>query len=411
MKAATRATVRRLQWADIEVARIALPGGVMRLTRSLASGLTRAPGDDPGVFWGVGDRGANISPAAGASRYGIAALSDLAGIDGAKVMPWLAVGPALARLRLHGGCVELEALHDLADSTGKPIGGLPIPGAAHAELEPVFDLAGQPLCPNPGGADSEGIAALPDGTFWIAEEYGPSLLRVSRTGEVLERWVPRGMEQSFVGAHYPVRAVLPEIAAARKLNRGFEGIAASDDGSVLFVALQSPLAHPDRAAHSGGDVVRIWEIGTADGVLLGEHVYPLDPPESFRRDCAAGPVRKDDVKVAELQLDGAGGLLVMERVTQTTKIYRTHLSHHSRAPAALSDPATRPTLEQLTRGELAAAGVPLLEKALLVSSDDHPELCADLEGMVLLGARQLLLANDSDYGVEGTATQFFLVEW
>lgn len=404
-------TVRRIEWTDIEVARINLPGGVMRLTRSLASGLTRAPGDGEGVFWGVGDRGPNIGPADGLERYGLESLRDLTGIDGAKVMPLLAVGPALARLRLQGDRITLEALHDLTDSTGTAIGGLPIPGAAHAESEPVFDLAGQPLTPGPGGADSEGIAALSDGTFWIAEEYGPSLLHVSRCGQVLERRVPRGMEQSFAGARYPVRAVLPEIAAARKLNRGFEGIAASDDGSVLFVALQSPLAHPDRAAHSGGDVVRIWEISTADGALLGEHVYPLDPPESFRRDCAAGPVRKDDVKVAELQLDGAGGLLVMERVTQTTKVYRTDLSHQSRAPAALSDPATRPTLEQLTRGEFAAAGVPLLEKTLLVSSDDHPELCADLEGMVLLGAGKLLLANDSDYGVEGTATQFFLVEW
>ncbi|MGB7655944.1 MAG: esterase-like activity of phytase family protein [Novosphingobium sp.] len=383
----------------------------MRLTRSLASGLTRAAGDDPGVFWGVGDRGANISPADGASRFGIAGLHDLAGIDGAKVMPWLAVGPALARLRLQGNRIELEALHDLADSTGTPIGGLPVAGAAHAEHEPVFDLAGRPLGPSPGGADSEGIAALPDGTFWIAEEYGPSLLRVSRTGTVIERWVPRGMAQLFAGAGYPVRAVLPAIAAARKLNRGFEGIAASVDGSVLYVALQSPLAHPDRAAHRRSDLVRIWELDAADGTLLGEHVYPLDPPESFRRDVAAGAVRTDDVKVAELQLDSAGGLLVMERVTQTTKIYRTRLSPGNRAPAALSDPDTRPTLEQRTRADLVATRVPLLEKTLILSSDDHPELCADLEGMVLLGERQLLLANDSDYGVEGAETQFFLAEW
>ena len=383
----------------------------MRLTRSLASGLTRAPGDDPGVFWGVGDRGANISPAAGASRYGIAALRDLAGIDGAKVMPWLAVGPALARLRLHGNRVELEELHDLADSNGKPIGGLPLPGTAHAEHEPVFDLAGRPLAPGPGGADSEGIAALPDGTFWIAEEYGTSLLRVSRTGTVIERWVPRGMAQSFIGAGYPVREVLPAIAAARKLNRGFEGIAASADGSVLYAALQSPLAHPDRAAHRASDLLRIWELSAADGALLGEHIYPLDPPESFRRDCAASRVRKDDVKVAELQLNSSGELLVMERVTQTTKIYRTRLSPSTRAPAGLSDPDTRPTLEQRTRADLVAAGVPLLEKTLILSSDDHPELCADLEGMVLLGERQLLLANDSDYGVDGAETQFFLAEW
>lgn len=383
----------------------------MCLTRSLASGLTRAPGDDSGVFWGVGDRGANISPDNGASRYGIAALRNLTGIDGAKVMPWLAVGPALARLRLRDNRVVLEALFDLADDTGRPIGGLPVPGAAHAEHEPVFDLKGRPLTLGAGGADSEGIAALSDGTFWIAEEYGPSLLRVSGTGVVLERWVPRGMAHCFAGAGYPVRDVLPAIAVARKLNRGFEGIAASADGGVLFVALQSPLAHPDRAAHGNGDVLRIWELAAIDGTLLGEHLYPLDPPDSFRRDVAAGPVGRDDVKVAELQLNSAGDLLVMERVTQTTKIYRTRPSPDTRAPAALSDPATRPTLEQTRRLDLVSAGVPLLEKTLILSSDDHPELCADLEGMVLLEERQLLLANDSDYGIEGAETQFFMVEW
>ena len=83
----------------------------------------------------------------------------------------------------------------------------------------------------------------------------------------------------------------------------------------------------------------------------------------------------------------------------------------SRAPAALCDPAVRPTLEQRTREELLAAGAPLLDKALLLSTDDHPQICADLEGMVLLGTGRLLLSNDSDYGIEGAETQFWLAEW
>ena len=402
-------TVRRLQYTEEVLAEIVLPGGTMRLTRSLASGLTRAPGDPAGVFWGIGDRGPNIGPMAAAERYGVGWLRGLSGIDGAKVMPLPLTGPALARFRIAGDVVLLEEVADLADSSGAAIGGLPVPGAAHAEAEPVFNLGGQPLALAPGGADSEGIAALADGSFWIAEEYGPSLLRVSRSGEVLCRWVPRGLQPCFAGALYPVVEALPWLASTRKLNRGFEGVAASADGRDLYAAFQSPLAHPDRAAHLASSHVRIWHLAGSNGALLGEYVYPLDPPESFRRDNAEGPVARDDIKLAELQLDGSGGLLVMERVTASTKIYRVGLPEALRAPPTLADPATRPTLEQQSRAELQAAEVPLLEKQLLFSSDDHPQVCPDLEGMVLIGPGHLLLSNDSDYGIEGAETQFWLV--
>ena len=63
----------------------------------------------------------------------------------------------------------------------------------------------------------------------------------------------------------------------------------------------------------------------------------------------------------------------------------------------------------MSRKDLQAAGVPLLDKTLVFSSDDHPKICADLEGMILLNGNQLLLSNDSDFGIEGAQTQFWLV--
>jgi hypothetical protein len=64
----------------------------------------------------------------------------------------------------------------------------------------------------------------------------------------------------------------------------------------------------------------------------------------------------------------------------------------------------RPTLEQQGR-----VGLPLLSKVRVVSSDDHGELCGDLEGMIVLEDGSLLLSNDSDYGTEGAVTQFWRV--
>jgi hypothetical protein len=59
--------------------------------------------------------------------------------------------------------------------------------------------------------------------------------------------------------------------------------------------------------------------------------------------------------------------------------------------------------------QLQEAGIAILDKALILSTDDHPEICGDLEGIILLSPSELLLSNDSDFGVEGAQTQFWLV--
>jgi hypothetical protein len=312
-------------------------------------------------------------------------------------------------LRWRGDTVELEAMFDLTDENGHPISGLPTPFGPHAEFEPVFDLSGAPLPTNPNGADSEGIAALPDGSFWVAEEYGPSLLRVDRTGRVLVRWVPAGLGPCFEGANYPVVEALPALASARKLNRGFEAIATSADGRSLYVAFQSPLAHPDREAHERSRYVRIWQLDGEDGKLIAEYIYPLDDPDTFQRDAAADKVGRDDIKISEILLADHRAMLVLERISLTTKIYQVTLTPESAAPASLSHPETRPTLEEMSRKDLQQAGIATLSKALIFSTDDHPEICGDLEGMLLLSSTELLLSNDSDFGIEGAETQFWRV--
>ena len=403
-------TITRLNWIDSHLADFPLPRGTMTLTRSLASGLCQSPLDPPDIFWGVGDRGPNIKPASLLKKYGVEAARELVAIDGAKIMPLPTSGPAIGQFKIEGDTITLLAAFDLTSPDGVPIGGLPVPDGPHAESEAIFDLSGLRLATNPNGADSEGITALPDGSFWIAEEYGPSLLRCDRAGQISMRWVPEGTGHCFDGAAYPVFETLPALASARKLNRSFEAIAASPDGVKIYVAFQSPLAHPDRAAHETSRQARIWELDGTTGALNAEYIYPFDDPDTFWRDSSWGKVERKDIKISEIVMTPVGDLLVLERISQSTKIYRVALTPDKIAPTALSDPATRPTLEQMSRKDIGRAQIPTLDKTLIMSTDDHQEISPDLEGMLLLSSNCLLLSNDSDFGIEGVETVFWLVD-
>ena len=56
----------------------------------------------------------------------------------------------------------------------RAVNGVPLDGEGHR------------LAPDPGGVDPEALVRLADGTFWVGEEYGPSLLRVAADGRILD---------------------------------------------------------------------------------------------------------------------------------------------------------------------------------------------------------------------------------
>jgi hypothetical protein len=399
----------QLHWQDELLAEIPLPARAMRVTRGLGSGLARCPNDPPGHYWTVGDRGPNIKIKTAINEYGLTELAHLADIDGMKVMTSLAHGPALTLLELRGDTVAAVRSVLLRTADNQPISGLPPPASPHAEHEPIVDANGKALGTDASGADTEGLVALRDGSFWVADEYGPSLLKVARDGTVLMRWVPAGDEAYYADARYPVHAALPAIAARRRLNRGFEALAISPCETWLYVLFQSPLAHPDRAAHERSRHIRIWKLNATDGKLQAEYIYQLDKPDSFKRDSALGDVDRSDIKISEAVMLSATAMLVLERVSASTKLYRVELEPAFEAPPQFLNLATRPSLEQLKAAELEAADVRVLDKQLILNTDDTPEICADLEGMVLLSPRSLLLVNDNDFGVEGVATEFWQV--
>lgn len=372
-------TVTRLAWTDYALDEIETPSGRLRITLGLGSGLARRAGDPPGVVWAIGDRGPNIKVGAAVDDHGLTHLSGLARLEGAKIMPRPAIGPMLAQLRVDDDAVTCLQVLPLRDAAGAAFDGLPAPGGDAAAMEPAFDLSGAPLGHSLTGADTEGVAALADGTFRVADEYGPSILVVAADGVVLARWVPEGEGDALAGAAYRVEDVLPASAARRRLNRGFEALALSPDEARLHVILQSPLAAENEIDPEGRGHARLWTLDARTGAPLAEHFYPFDAPDTFRRDARAGPVGPEDLKISEAVSLGDDQLLVLERISRTSKLYRVALDAR------------------------------VLVKTLVLSTDDWPQIDADLEGVALLSDRELLLSTDNDFGVDGRETAFFRV--
>jgi hypothetical protein len=140
--------------------------------------------------------------------------------------------PSILRIKLNPKTkvASLVSKMPLWLDDNRPVSGLP--NDQRGEI-PVT-LTHQPLATDPNGLDPEAIVRDQDGSFWLAEEYGPSLVHFSSQGIWLERFIPQttlspGMQKTS--------AILPVQFAKRRLNRGFEALVRHQN--KLFAFLQS----------------------------------------------------------------------------------------------------------------------------------------------------------------------------
>src|SRR5262249_20110809 len=123
----------------------------------------------------------------------------------------------------------------LKDAAGNPLNGLPNKVGFGSTGEVAIDANGNFIntSNNVNGIDSEGLVALPDGTFWVSDEYGPLLTHFDATGKMLEQVTPFGPNAQ---GHQ-----LPAVLGKRRVNRGMEGLTVTPDGKTLVGMMQSPL--------------------------------------------------------------------------------------------------------------------------------------------------------------------------
>ncbi|MBI2256466.1 MAG: esterase-like activity of phytase family protein [Proteobacteria bacterium] len=373
---------------------------LLNLSRGVGSALFHAPGDADNVFYSITDRGPNIDCAEAEELLGADFNKMCAGDKSAKVFPQPDFVPTIQRLELgEGGKFAVKEMIKLSDASGKPISGLPNPLKV-AKTEHAYDKDGKPVEFDPNGLDTEGLVRLSDGSFWISDEYGPSLVHAAADGKIIERLVPQGTEDDYAGATYKISGTLPAILAKRQLNRGMEGVAVSPDEKFLYGLMQNPLANPDADAYKKANATRILKIDTETGQAVGEFVFLLDPHTTFKADKKAE--KQSDVRLSEITAVGADKLVVLERIAKTTKLQLVDLSTGSNIlGTAWDDVATSPSLEQ---ADLAKTEVKPLTKTLWFDSSDMKDVPAKVEGVSIIAPDTLVLINDDDFGIDGKST-------
>jgi phytase-like protein len=381
-----------------------LPGSIANdrqvMLGGLGSDLWRSPADPPGEFWMVTDRGPN----------------DEIKIDGStrRTFPVPGYTPTILRVRLDGSSVEVMDALPIVGQSGQPVTGLPnIDG--HEE---PYEYDGQTrLAYNPSGLDIEGLVRTPSGEFWAVEEYGPSLVHMDASGKVLRRFVPAGLP--LTDTDYPVEATLPAIFSTRTANRGFEGLTLSADGSTLYLAVQSPLSNPDQQTAKRSRQVRMLAFDIVSKRPMAEYVYRLGPPDepavaaqtqpprtaksgrAAKRGAASTSPRDakptpQQMRVSGLAPAGPGTLLVLERTSSVARLYLADLENATNILGSVwDDAATAPALEALE--SLAPDGVVPLAKTLAADLAGIPGLPEKIEGVAIVDATTIAVANDNDF--------------
>ena len=129
--------------------------------------------------------------------------------------------------------------------------------------------------------DPEGIALMPDGGFWISDEYGPGLYRFDRQANLISTVLPPPALLPYQGS-YPGKLNFTGTSlptSGRRNNRGLEGLSLTPDGKRLVAFLQSPTIQDGGSGNLGRNT-RILQFDAdtnspTHGRLVAEHLYPL----------------------------------------------------------------------------------------------------------------------------------------
>ncbi|MEL3944391.1 esterase-like activity of phytase family protein [Streptomyces sp. LNU-CPARS28] len=333
------------------------------------------PAGRKGEFWTVTDRGPN-----GQIK-----------VDGKKrrTFPVPGFNPAIVKVRVSGRSVKVMDALPITTRSGKPVTGLP--NQESRDEAPYTYNAQKPLSYDPNGLDTEGIVRAEDGSFWLVDEYGPSLVHVSARGKVIKRYVPKGLK--LRGAGYPVSESLPAVLLHRKINRGFEGLALLPNGE-LVLAVQSPLSLPNGEAGDGSRTARLLRFSPRKQAVTAEYAYRFDPVGVVD----PGEDDTSELKISSVVAVGRDRLLVEERTDKAARLQVVRLDPRADILGGRwDDAATRPSLEQLE--DPAASGVPVLRKRLVVDLGTVDGVPGKIEGVARVGNRTLALINDNDFGM------------
>ena len=396
------ATVYEVKGDALDLGSVAFKGGgTLKLSIGIGSGAYFDKSE--GVLYTVSDRGPNIHCEDVEEVIGLDANRACQGDETGKLFHIPEFAPSIYRIKLNRDrTFSIDGTLVIADRAGQPVGGISNP-LKRTDTGYAYGVDGARLPMSPDGLNTEAIVKLSDDTFWLSEEYGPSIVHVGADGRVIERIVPVGLEKDLADGRYDVVGKLPSIWKRRKRNRGIESLAVSGDEKYLYFSLQSPLANPDYTTFKSSRIVRLGQYDLKQGRMVGEYVHVIDPPASFVADNEKRKRKQSNVKISELKWLAPNKLLVLEHISKSTKLYQIDLTRATNILGGVWDMESKnPSLESLSVTELGGEyGIDHVAKKLVLRSENYPQMPSKVEGVGIVDAKTLIFVNDNDFGVGG----------
>ncbi|NBH75151.1 esterase-like activity of phytase family protein [Rodentibacter pneumotropicus] len=346
-----------------ELSTITTPEKTLSLSVGIGSGAFHRQSDPADVFYTVTDRGPNIDCGENSK------ILDLSYCSKGKIFPIPNFAPTIYRLQLSENNKSSAKILDkipLKTQSGKLASGISNPNT-----ETAYDINKNLLKDDVNGFDTEALVVTRTGEFYLAYEYGPSIIYAAQTGVIKNRFVPKGVKSELNGADYTVTENLPAELRNRQLNRGFESLALSRDEKTLYFMLQSPY-------NPGSRTITLYSMDIQSQTINGQWLYELDTPDTFVKDNTKKARIQNDVKISEIATIGDNELIVLERISKTTKFYKIKLEPNT----------TKKTVN----------------KELIVNTDDLDKFPTKIEGLAIISPQEWILVNDNDFAIEGDKT-------
>jgi hypothetical protein len=344
---------------------------------STGSGLAKVGENE---FWGINDRGPN----------GMVGGND---DDNAAVrtFPLPQFCPSIFRLKLVGKQILITLTIPLKDAHGKLISGLSnLKGEERLYESPDTK---EPIPYDQDGVDPEGIRVFPDGKFLMSEEYSPSVFVVATNGQILMRYTPTS--KPLPNATYPVKAILPEIFAQRRDNKGFENLALSADGKFAYALLQAPMGSVKDPRYADSRVIRVVKLDLSDPLnakVVGEYLALTSPAKEYSE-----KLKQEKISWSDADWVATDKLLIIERGKGLVKLMLLDFSGASNILER--DDASSLVFEDAT-SDLAKLGVKPAQAQEIVSTRDLSGIASDkIEGLVIVSPTEIALSNDNDFGI------------
>jgi hypothetical protein len=285
--------------------------------------------------------------------------------------------PEILIVKITSNGVDIQKRIPLKDSEGKLVKGLPNQGRSKltrkSHDEAPFNLKREKLKFARNGLDPEGIVIDKQGNFWIVEEYGPSILKVSAEGVILDRYIP-----NLKGTKRFGKRKIPGAIGTRKLNRGFEGVTLI--GNKLYAALQSPLPYGDWKKQN---ITHILEFDIKEEKTTGHYLYYME-----KKGRKIGALAKtSDKKILILEQNGKLGPKSFRQVYKLDLTKATNLIGKKYRP-------------EMTRGQLAELGMePVTKIKYMDLRNSDLQHFEKVEGMIMVCKDEMMITIDNDFGV------------